>query len=148
MINGFKQCSRCKEYKHIDQFHKNKSRVDGRVYECRDCKRKLDKQVKSTMEYKLSALKSRHKRRSIVNDDIDIVIAYTLLRGESCTYCGEITKLTLDHFVPVSKGGNNDINNLIPCCKHCNSSKNAHNPIQWLMDNNIPLSINGVSAYE
>jgi 5-methylcytosine-specific restriction endonuclease McrA len=98
--------------------------------------------------YKLSALKSRHKRRSIVNDDIDIVVAYTLLRGESCTYCGKMTKLTVDHFVPVSKGGNNDINNLIPCCPPCNSSKNAHNPIQWIMDNNIPLSINGVSAYE
>lgn len=29
----------------------------------------------------------------------------------------------LDHAVPRSQGGSNDVNNLLPCCWSCNSSK-------------------------
>jgi 5-methylcytosine-specific restriction endonuclease McrA len=41
-----------------------------------------------------------------------------------CVYCGKETKLTLDHIVPVTADGPNDISNVVPACKSCNSSKN------------------------
>ena len=33
--------------------------------------------------------------------------------------------LTIDHHVPVSKGGTNNPSNLMPCCRSCNSSKGS-----------------------
>ena len=46
--------------------------------------------------------------------------------GSKCLKCErrepEI-KLTIDHIVPVSRGGTNDLNNLQPLCFSCNSSK-------------------------
>lgn len=43
--------------------------------------------------------------------------------GDRCAYCGKIGEMTRDHIVPLSKGGSNDIKNLIPACRSCNSSK-------------------------
>lgn len=41
-----------------------------------------------------------------------------------CAICGKYTKLTKDHIIPLSKGGNNYISNIQPLCRNCNSKKN------------------------
>lgn len=46
--------------------------------------------------------------------------------GFKCQYCGaEAPKVVLhvDHIHPVSKGGDNDLMNLVTCCEGCNSGK-------------------------
>lgn len=40
-----------------------------------------------------------------------------------CLRCGEQSVLTVDHVVPLSKGGTNYIDNIQPLCLSCNSSK-------------------------
>jgi 5-methylcytosine-specific restriction endonuclease McrA len=40
-----------------------------------------------------------------------------------CLCCGEVKPLTVDHVVPLSKGGSNLIENIQPLCKPCNSAK-------------------------
>lgn len=42
-----------------------------------------------------------------------------------CAICGETRKLTVDHIVPVSKGGVNYAWNLQGLCRPCNSRKHA-----------------------
>lgn len=44
--------------------------------------------------------------------------------GNKCVYCGSSgTKLTIDHVVPVSKGGKHEKDNIVPACGPCNSSR-------------------------
>ena len=48
----------------------------------------------------------------------------------TCQYCGakatdENVLLEIDHIIPVSKGGDNNIENLITSCKKCNIGKSA-----------------------
>jgi hypothetical protein len=45
--------------------------------------------------------------------------------GWSCVYCGSSTKktLTVDHVIPVSRGGGNTWSNLVTACSKCNSAK-------------------------
>lgn len=42
-----------------------------------------------------------------------------------CLCCGEKKKLTLDHIIPISKGGPHLIENAQPLCSPCNSKKGA-----------------------
>lgn len=41
-----------------------------------------------------------------------------------CAICGERKPLTVDHIIPLSKGGTDDISNIQPLCRNCNSKKN------------------------
>jgi 5-methylcytosine-specific restriction endonuclease McrA len=40
-------------------------------------------------------------------------------------------KLTMDHLVPLSRGGKSKKGNLVPACKECNSKKKYLLPIEW-----------------
>jgi 5-methylcytosine-specific restriction endonuclease McrA len=54
-------------------------------------------------------------------------------RGE-CYYCHERfapKELTLDHIVPVSRGGRTTKGNCVPCCKECNNRKQSQTPVEW-----------------
>ena len=42
-----------------------------------------------------------------------------------CLACGEEKPLTRDHVIPISLGGRNDIGNIQPLCKSCNSKKHT-----------------------
>lgn len=43
--------------------------------------------------------------------------------NNQCAYCGIECKLSVDHWIPLSKGGTDVLSNLIPSCHNCNSSK-------------------------
>lgn len=56
-----------------------------------------------------------------------------LSRG-ACHYCGRpfsAKELTMDHVVPVSRGGKTTKGNVVPCCKECNNAKKQLLPMEW-----------------
>jgi hypothetical protein len=44
---------------------------------------------------------------------------------EICVFCKTEKKITIDHIIPLSKGGTNDLSNLQFLCHSCNSKKSA-----------------------
>ncbi len=51
-----------------------------------------------------------------------------------CYYCGQkvgFANLTMDHVIPLSRGGSSRKDNLVPCCKDCNNKKKSFLPIEW-----------------
>lgn len=55
----------------------------------------------------------------------DVRIAVFELYGNKCLCCGTEEKITIDHVVPVKKGGVNELSNMQPLCKSCNSRKST-----------------------
>lgn len=45
-----------------------------------------------------------------------------------CIYCGSFNHLTVDHVIPVSKGGKNTWDNLVCACVICNVKKGDRTP--------------------
>lgn len=45
--------------------------------------------------------------------------------GNKCLRCGKQGRMTLDHVIPLSLGGENTIENAQPLCHSCNSGKGA-----------------------
>ncbi len=52
-----------------------------------------------------------------------------------CHYCGgafPVQELTMDHIVPIIRGGKSTKGNIVPACKECNNKKKHMLPIEWL----------------
>jgi 5-methylcytosine-specific restriction endonuclease McrA len=69
----------------------------------------------------LSRLKKQRKRAAgrLTAADWELVIA---TYGGACLSCAK-PEVTIDHIVPVSAGGRNEIDNVQPLCGFCNGSK-------------------------
>ena len=51
-----------------------------------------------------------------------------------CHYCGRHVggkRLTLDHVIPLIRGGRSVRGNMVPACKDCNSKKQSRLPWEW-----------------
>jgi 5-methylcytosine-specific restriction endonuclease McrA len=51
-----------------------------------------------------------------------------------CHYCGNqvaFRDITMDHLVPLARGGRSTKDNLVPCCKACNNLKKSMLPLEW-----------------
>ncbi len=52
----------------------------------------------------------------------------------NCHYCGRKIphgKLTMDHVVPLARGGKSVKGNLVTACKDCNNAKKNLLPMEW-----------------
>jgi 5-methylcytosine-specific restriction enzyme A len=51
-----------------------------------------------------------------------------------CYYCKKKFKaieLTMDHLIPISRGGESRRGNIVPACKPCNNKKKYMLPFEW-----------------
>jgi len=51
-----------------------------------------------------------------------------------CHYCGKevgVRALTMDHVVPIIRGGHSTHGNVVPACKPCNDAKKHSLPLEW-----------------
>lgn len=74
--------------------------------------------------------KMKRERNLIVEHHFTEWIELLKKHNNTCFYCGirmtktpGIKQRTRDHIVPISKGGSDKIENIVPACKSCNSRK-------------------------
>lgn len=60
------------------------------------------------------------------------VIGYLAWKHKGkCVYCGSTDTIQIDHVRPVSRGGSDDITNLVPACQSCNKAKGAQTAAEF-----------------
>lgn len=94
---------------------------------------------KGPMEYFFSAASAEHQKREKAK-------ARELRQGQwwkqevgkgLCYHCGEKFKpadLTMDHLIPIARGGKSNKKNCVPSCKECNSKKGYKTRAEMALD--------------
>jgi len=117
-----------------DPIAKAKIRADSTVKSRRYCQRIGNMyqhcKGKNPEAFMLKKRIARHKYRELVrNAEGSFTAAQWLevkaLYGDACLSCGSTQSISIDHVVPLSKGGRNDISNIQPLCLTCNKRKSS-----------------------
>lgn len=85
---------------------------------------------KCAKKRKLRAKRVQNKKYKTFRDTNirDIVIARD---SGVCQFCGIVPKqCTVDHLIPLAKGGTDDASNLVVACRRCNSIKHTKTPLE------------------
>ncbi len=91
--------------------HKAQPDVVRDQYYCRDCEHGDGQATRNRRKYK--SVEFPYKEWTALLERL----------GHACQMCGKVGRMTIDHIVPYSKGGELHISNLQPLCKSCNSRK-------------------------
>jgi hypothetical protein len=119
-------------YKFNRNYKAYQEKYEGKTFSCKHCQKSYtrafgEEYMSEKYCTKECARDSHNKRRK---DSVDGARYIVFTRDSfSCLYCGSSpaldgVKLAIDHVVPISKNGSEDISNLATCCTGCNSAKN------------------------
>ncbi|MGD6873415.1 HNH endonuclease [Sutcliffiella horikoshii] len=130
---GKKTCNSCQVSKHVNQFHIGTTYKDGRDPLCNSCRNKKNQQYDMKNRGNLSLTYWNRKAKDANRGNLQFVEGKQLMdkffsnhEFQKCTYCNiDLTadNLTIDHEVPLSKGGKNSIKNIDFVCWVCNFLK-------------------------
>ena len=142
-----KACTRCKAVKDFSAFYKDSRLRSGLASRCKECSAELGKEwfaknaERSRETNKLWQMNNREKyrnneqkRRARKRQAGEFVVTANEMRslyGRPCFYCGSTAQITVDHVLPIARGGRHSIGNLIPACKPCNMSKHKKTIMEW-----------------
>ena len=104
--------------------------------ENRDKLKRWHKKYLNTDNGRLADKRHKHKRRSLKKGLLALYTAEQWAAcikyfNYTCCYCGEKRELQQDHFIPLSNNGEYTVNNVVPACWSCNSSKRAIDFFKW-----------------
>lgn len=99
-------------------------------------------QIHDFLEFNPSAAQVRAereiaRRRAAMNDNPELAKAIKSRDGNRCRYCGRAVNWrdrkgegggTYDHVIPITRGGKETVDNIVVCCRSCNSRKGARTP--------------------
>lgn len=115
-------------------------------------RRQMAEQRKTNYEYRIAIERASRKKRKESQRPLKNArqsIRNRILQGNKfvldskqiakiyaspCFRCGSNSNISLDHVIPLSRGGNHSIGNLMPLCQPCNSSKGKKLLVEWRLD--------------
>ena len=146
-VKGMKRCGKCHEVKPetAEYFNRSKSAVSGLFCYCKECSSKIQKDkyllnrvetIEKQKKYNSHHLADIHRHRvqpgapdTLTDEEWQEAIAFF---GGLDAYTGEEAKaLSIDHIIPLGKGGGNERCNILPCDKGTNSKKFRSDMETW-----------------
>jgi len=135
-------CNKCRNIENLKRISlkrvvENKERKSHKIYTDEEKRLRVNEfnrlwRINNPEKWKFANRMGRHRRRALGAICSTEWIAKVSMLGNKCQSCFKTEpeiKITIDHIIPVSKGGTNSIDNLQPLCMKCNQKKHAKLPI-------------------
>lgn len=156
-------CKSCRKAHELRRYAADPERIKAVVQAYRDNNPDVLR-ARDTARYerdrvKRIALASEHAHRRrvtvrLVQKDRGITVAALVKKhGSRCHYCGIAmtfepavghayipTKATIEHLLPLSRGGSHTWDNVRACCWQCNVRKNNKTAEEWSVSNDVALA--------
>lgn len=144
-----KACVKCLVWKPLDKFGRHATCAGGRRNVCGACEGRRayaanpakcianvrasqERHKDAHLERKRAGDRIRHRRKSAgAGVPVAEYRAIKALYGGLCAYCGVAPGETMDHVIPLSRGGLHEPGNIVPACKACNFAKHDKTPDEW-----------------
>lgn len=96
---------------------------------CLPCRAKFQT-VRSDDDYRVVRRQRAHAAPGLNSYRQSLLLAKWKRDGRPCAYCAAPAD-TIDHVVPLVRGGTNYEGNLVPACRKCNCSKSSRTITEW-----------------
>lgn len=116
-----KTCSRCGETKPLDLFYRSAKMALGRASHCRECAKAAQPKLKQ---------RRRARMKAAFVEDVSLEQVYIEENG-ICGLCGgdvDRSNWSLDHIMPIARGGKHKRSNTQLAHRLCNAKKGAKVP--------------------
>lgn len=140
---GAIKCVKCELFQSIDSFDQNLNNSNGKCRHCKDCERQRKLDLIALNPNRHAALKQadHHRRRGVISESITVEELRNEF-GDGCVYCGRQMsfsvmktynplRASIEHVVPIARGGLHVRNNVRLACLECNLRKNKKLVEEW-----------------
>src|SRR3990167_7445241 len=121
-----------KKYKLSCKEKKKRDSAFAKTERGREINKKSVKLYLATEKGKICRKNGKHRRRQLEKTGRITAKEWALKLKQyqyKCVYCESDENIEMDHIIPLSKGGDHNINNIQPLCRSCNAKKG--NKILW-----------------
>lgn len=98
------------------------------------------RQVRSADDCRVKRTHREHAAPGLMKTARAKLRAKWIRQQKPCVYCGARAD-TIDHVMPLVRGGTNYEGNLAPCCRRCNSSKSGKTVVEWRTGRTLPRMV-------
>lgn len=122
------RCDECRAY------NRDRSRRYVQRHEEGIKKYRIEWRKNNREKYNKKQNQTAHKRRAQKYENGSFRVSAADIKqiySSPCIYCGSTERITMDHVIPISRGGTHGIGNLAPACVSCNSSKGNKFIMEW-----------------
>jgi len=160
-MTQYKRCTLCLQNKPLEAFHTDLSKKDGKTERCSTCRNilsnayRIDKKAGTWTSKKKPKLTEQQLKanRNAYSRSINHILVFKnsiqrakafgafvgtftkreikKLYSSPCFYCNSFYRISIDHVIPLAKGGTHTIGNLVSCCGPCNASKKNNFITVW-----------------
>jgi len=100
----------------------------------REVRRRAWNKYRKSEKGRFTRKNNKHKRRAITREGNFNLSDWKRIQdehGNKCANCGKEGKLSIDHIIPITRGGEHVAGNIQPLCINCNSQKNQRTMEEW-----------------